>query len=260
MLDVPAGASTLPMPTDVDLNEVMRKHPLITDFPPLPSRDLILAVKQQQHPTSPPPCPQWYADNEWNGSIWGAYALTGSKEALTPGRFFAGKNDTYLEADHAWGGGIDAKYFFKRYFGLGVEGSVLDVRQSYPNVFIPFPQLGFNQAFAATAHDRQAVGSVLATFTLRYPIGCSRLAPYLFAGGGVIFGGGQRITPSVTVLPVGSVSLRSASSAEAIRQFGGGIEVRVAPHIGVINDFSWNLVDGPHNDFGMARTGINFAF
>jgi hypothetical protein len=260
MLEVPPGASTLPLPTDVDLNDVMRKDPLITAFPPLPSRDLILAVKQQQHSPGPPPCPQWYADDEWNGSIWGTYAATGSKEALTPGRFFAGMNDTYLEADHVWGGGIDAKYFFKRYFGLGVEGSVLDVRQSYPKVFIPFPQLGFNQAFAATAHDRRAVGSVLATFTLRYPIGCSRFAPYAFGGAGMIFGGGQKITPSGTVLPGGSVSLRSASSAEAIRQFGGGIEVRVAPHIGVISDFSWNVVDGPHNDFGMARTGINFAF
>jgi FecR-like protein len=260
MLEVPAGATTLPSPSDVDLNEIMRKHPLITDFPPLPSRDLILAVRQQQHPPGPPPGPQWYADNEWNGSLWGTYASTGNKEALTPGRFLAGKNDTYLEADHAWGGGIDAKYFFSRYFGLGVEGYVLDVRQSYPNVFIPFPQLGFNQAFAATAHDRRAVGSVLATFTLRYPIGCSRFAPYVFAGGGVIFGGGQRITPSSTVLPNGSVSLRSDSSAEAVRQFGGGIEVRLTPHIGIINDFSWNLVDGPHNDFGMARTGINFAF
>jgi hypothetical protein len=259
MLDVPAGATTLPLPTDVDLNEIMRKHPLITDFRPLPSRDLILAVGQQQHPLGPSPCPQWYADNEWIGSIWGTYAVTGSKEAITPGKFFAGNNDTYLQADHAWGGGVDAKYFFKRYFALGVEGSVLDVRQSYPNVLIPLPQ-AFNQAFAATAHDRRAVGSVLATFTLRYPIGCSRFAPYVFAGGGLIFGGGQRITLSNTVLPGGSISRRSDTFTEIIRQFGGGIEVRLSPHLGVINDFSWNQVDGPHNDFGMARTGINFVF
>jgi len=43
-------------------------------------------------------------------------------------------------------------------------------------------------------------------------------------------------------------------------QFGGGVEVRITPHIGWIADFSWNVVDGPHNNFGMARTGINFAF
>jgi FecR-like protein len=55
MLDVPAGATTLPLPTNVDLNQVMKSHPLITDFPPLPSRDLIVAASQQQQPPGPPP-------------------------------------------------------------------------------------------------------------------------------------------------------------------------------------------------------------
>ncbi len=36
MIDVPAGATTLPMPVNVDLNDIMRNHPLITDFKPLP--------------------------------------------------------------------------------------------------------------------------------------------------------------------------------------------------------------------------------
>jgi hypothetical protein len=55
MLDVPAGATTLPMPVNIDLNDVMRKHPLITDFKPLPSQPLILAAAQQQEPAPPPP-------------------------------------------------------------------------------------------------------------------------------------------------------------------------------------------------------------
>ena len=53
MLDVPAGATTLPMPVNIDLNDVMRNHPLITDFKPLPSRPLIMAAAQQ--PPPPPP-------------------------------------------------------------------------------------------------------------------------------------------------------------------------------------------------------------
>jgi hypothetical protein len=53
MLDVPAGATTLPMPVNVDLNEIMRTHPLITDFKPLPSQPLIIAAAQQ--PPPPPP-------------------------------------------------------------------------------------------------------------------------------------------------------------------------------------------------------------
>lgn len=53
MIDVPPGATTVPLPTNIDLNEVMRKHPLITDFPPLPSRDLIVAASQQPPPSGP---------------------------------------------------------------------------------------------------------------------------------------------------------------------------------------------------------------
>ena len=35
MLDVPAGATTLPMPVDIDLKRTMKEHPLIAGFPPL---------------------------------------------------------------------------------------------------------------------------------------------------------------------------------------------------------------------------------
>ncbi|MDP9005046.1 MAG: FecR family protein [Verrucomicrobiota bacterium] len=52
MIDVPAGATKVPLPVNIDLNDVMRSHPLITDFPPLPSRNLIVATSQQ-----PPPGP-----------------------------------------------------------------------------------------------------------------------------------------------------------------------------------------------------------
>jgi len=48
MLDVPAGATTLPMPVDINVDQVMNNHPLVTDFKPLPSRDLIAAVIQEQ--------------------------------------------------------------------------------------------------------------------------------------------------------------------------------------------------------------------
>ena len=53
LLDVPPGATTLPMPVNFDLNELMRTHPLITDFKPLPSYPLIMAAAQQAPP--PPP-------------------------------------------------------------------------------------------------------------------------------------------------------------------------------------------------------------
>jgi FecR-like protein len=64
MLEVPAGATTLPMPVYIDLRELMRTHPLIVDFRPLPSQPLIMAVAEQRPPPrtpkqpSPPTSPQ----------------------------------------------------------------------------------------------------------------------------------------------------------------------------------------------------------
>ena len=53
MLDVPAGATTLPMPVDIDLDQVMKTHPLVTGFRPLPSRDLIADAARRQRPGGP---------------------------------------------------------------------------------------------------------------------------------------------------------------------------------------------------------------
>jgi hypothetical protein len=48
MIDVPAGATKLPPVVNIDVDGVMKKHPLITDFAPLPSRDLIYATRTDQ--------------------------------------------------------------------------------------------------------------------------------------------------------------------------------------------------------------------
>jgi hypothetical protein len=190
---------------------------------------------------APPPCPEWYADQEFNVGLWGTYVFTANEWP----------NDRYLDADHAWGGGIDLKYFFHRYFGVGIEGWAVDARRAFVRDNdgdpISFPNIG---------HTSRAVGAVLGTLTLRYPIPCTRFAPYVFGGGGGIFGGGERTSfdESDGDFP------NDSSETRAIGQFGGGIEVRFTPHIGWISDFSWNVVDGPENNFGMVRTGINFAF
>lgn len=52
LLDVPPGATTLPQPVNFDVNQLMHSHPLITDFKPLPSAPLIMAVAQQPPPPS----------------------------------------------------------------------------------------------------------------------------------------------------------------------------------------------------------------
>ena len=201
---------------------------------------------------APPPCPEWYADREFNVGLWGTYVFTGNDW----------RNDRYIEADHAWGGGIDLKYFFWRYIGVGIEGWVVDDRQARENDFVDFSDGIFQRSFKNTS---KAVGSVLGTLTLRYPFHCSRFSPYIFGGGGAIFGGGQR-PENVLVAEPGEgfdiVETRGHTESEtrAIGQVGGGLEIRFTPHIGWISDFSWNFVDGPKNNFGMARTGVNFAF
>ena len=42
---------------------------------------------------TPPPCPQWYADNEFNVTLSGAYVWTGNDW----------RDDRYLAIDHGWG-------------------------------------------------------------------------------------------------------------------------------------------------------------
>jgi hypothetical protein len=78
--------------------------------------------KEMKQVAAPPPCPEWYADNEFNVGIWGTYVFTGNDWT----------DDRYILNDHGWGGGADFKYFFHRYFGVGIEGWVIDARQAHP--------------------------------------------------------------------------------------------------------------------------------
>jgi Outer membrane protein beta-barrel domain len=200
---------------------------------------------KESQSVAPPPCPQWYADNEFNLSLSGVYAFT-----QDPSR-----EDTYLAVDHAWGGALDAKYFMHRYFGLGLQGFIAraNTHEIGDNGFVRFP---------LSEDDTHAVGGILGTLTLRFPINCSRFAPYVWLGGGGIFGGGRAhdffLDPNQ---PLGFVRREfDQSDSRALGQIGGGLEIRFTPHLGLLNDFSWNIVSGSNNNFGMARTGLNFAF
>src|SRR5207237_5263691 len=183
--------------------------------------------KEMKQVAIPPPCPEWYADREFNVGLWGTYVFTGNKW----------QNDRYLEADHAWGGGIDLKYFFMRYIGVGIEGWAVDARQARQDVFVDFSDGIFS---SSVHHESNAIGSVLGTLTLRYPIPCTRFSPYLFGGAGAIFGGGES---TKVVVNDGIIRTeQTGSESRAIGQVGGGMEVRFTPHIGWVSDFSWNFV------------------
>ena len=219
-----------------------------------------------------PPCPEWYGDREWNVNLWGTYAFTNTEFAPNPslvdivqstseGGPVLGTYDRYIGGDHAWGGGGDVKYFFCRYAGVGVEGFALDGSKPGFNIFedqaVPtFVKQRIN-------HDH-TVGAVLGTFTLRYPVACTRFAPYAWGGVGAIFGGGERDQLHTQGPPdaflVNAQTQHFGSETKVLTQFGAGLEIRFARHIGWTNDLSFGIIDGPGNNFGMVRSGLNFAF
>jgi opacity protein-like surface antigen len=184
---------------------------------------------------APAPCPTWYADNEWNIGVWGTYAPTVN----------SWREDTFLGVDHAWGGGIDVNYFFRRYFGVGISGFGLGMSQD---------DRGFNNRFVQD--DSSWAGGVVGKFTLRYPIPCSRFAPYAFLGLGGVWGG-----QDYTFTRNGNTVFASSNDGgHFMAQYGAGFEVRFTPRIGMINDIVYNQLEGGENDFIMIRTGLNFAF
>src|ERR1700761_832311 len=109
-----------------------------------------------------PSCTQWYADNEFNLSLWGTYVFTGNQW----------RNDRYLEADHAWGGGADLKYFFHRYFGVGIEGWAADAKQLHQDVVVDLSEGAFQ-----SSSENNVVGAVVGTLTLRYTLPSTPFSP-----------------------------------------------------------------------------------
>jgi hypothetical protein len=218
-----------------------------------------ISSKEMKQTAVQPEC--WYRDNEVNVSLWGAYAFSGNDdrpdiEDVDDLNDVGGNYDRFMGND-AWGGGIDVKYFFHRYFGLGVEGIILN---GDPHHAI----LDHGTQAEPEEHYQggdNVFGGVLGTFTVRFPIGCSRFAPYVWAGGGWLWDGrDDHAVGHDPFFPSTSDHFEDTTVNRGAGQFGAGIEVRVTRHIGFIGDFSWNVLDGPHNNFGMVRSGVNFAF
>ena len=149
---------------------------------------------------------------------------------------------------------------------MGIEGFVLDANKGGFDIFED-PGVVF---LRDRTNNRRAIGSVLGTFTLRYPMPCTRFAPYAWAGFGAIFGGGERdhlfahSTGSEGGEPdafdATAITEHSGPETKLMGQFGVGVEFRVTRHIGWTNDISWGVIDGPRNNFGMVRSGLTFAF
>ncbi len=181
------------------------------------------------------PCPSWYADNEWNIGISGVYGA--NVDGNDNNNFFF--NDNW---DDGFGGSLDVKYFFRRFFGVGIEGFALSTNRDDNGIF-------------RNNDDNNFVGGVLGTFTFRYPIPCSRFAPYAFVGAGGYFRDNNNNNNNRVF-----VNRNNNNDGKFMGQFGAGFEVRFTPHVGWTNDISYNDVEGGDDDFIMVRTGLNFAF
>ena len=216
---------------------------------------------------APPVC-DFYRAHEWDLSIWGAYAFaadtgqfnvpnddpffpdedvtntsvlaifgtTISSSTTEPANFNpnervnigqVSKNQLFAR-DDAWGGGADVKYFWSRYFGVGLEGVGLAAKTNF-------------------------AGGGLVTLTGRYPFG--RFAPYVTGGIGFIDGGAtlyKFFNEKHTYLNGVVTNERefwttdpvANNHVRALGQIGAGLEFRVTCHIGLMADFTWNFVFG----------------
>ncbi len=142
-------------------------------------------------------------------------------------------NNQLFARDDAWGGGADIKYFWSRYFGVGIEGVGLAAKTNF-------------------------AGGGLLTLTGRYPFG--RFAPYVTGGIGFIDGGATLYkffnerhndpNPSGTITneqEFWTVDPVANNHVRALGQIGAGLEFRVTCHIGLMADFTWNFVFGQEN-------------
>jgi hypothetical protein len=277
---------------------------------------------------APPVC-DFYRAHEWDLSIWAAYAFASDtgrfgvddEDPFFPdndpftfdiGSGFLGEPQTWnpnervnigqvsknqlFARDDTFGGGADIKYFWSKYFGVGVEGLGLAAKTNF-------------------------AGGSLVTLTGRFPFG--RFAPYVTGGIGFIDGGATLYrfynekhvyAPAGAPFDAGSYVLHEREyfttdpvynhHLRALGQIGAGLEFRITCHIGLMADFTWNFVFGQedhvdkvhliteqgydtfttfgslfsqspninqafqlrpghgsdHQDFGMARFGVTFSY
>jgi len=103
------------------------------------------------------------------------------------------------------------------------------------------------------------------------------LAPYAFAGfGGILLGSGgngNTVSETFTVTNSAGVSRQVTFTGQRVNtirnnigadrvlgHFGGGLEYRFTPHIGIFGEAGYDILDGGGNNFIQTNFGIRYAF
>jgi hypothetical protein len=133
--------------------------------------------------------------------------------------------------EHAWGGGLDVAYFPWLYAGFRFQGSAVNISRA-----------------------DQTAGIVDYDAVLRYPLDLVapnfHLAPYVFGGVGGLLGG----------LDGNNRFGDQRTDSKVLGNFGGGLEYRFTPHVGIFSEAAYNLIDGSHNNAVQVNWGARFAF
>ncbi|MBV9275350.1 MAG: hypothetical protein JO333_15745 [Verrucomicrobia bacterium] len=169
----------------------------------------------------PPPAPtSFFRAQELDLGAFATYATR-----------FGPQSDNFGIGNHAWGGGVDVAYFPLLYAGFRVQGGLINI--------IP---------------GSRTAGIIKGDFLIRYPLDLKwpnfHLAPYGIAGVGGLIGGYDGLSNT------GAQHVAS----KVLGDFGGGLEYRFTPHIGVFGETTWNVVDGPKNNFLEVNWGVRLAF
>ena len=54
--------------------------------------------------------------------------------------------------------------------------------------------------------------------------------------------------------------VRRRTENKVLGDFGGGLEFRFTPHLGLFTETTYNVVDGPRNNFLQVNWGLRCAF
>jgi hypothetical protein len=133
--------------------------------------------------------------------------------------------------EHSWGGGLDVAYFPWLYGGFRFQGSAVNLTRA-----------------------DQTAGIVTGDVVLRYPLDLVipnfHLAPYGFAGIGGLLGG----------LDGTNRFGDQRTASKVLGNFGGGLEYRFTPHVGIFTEAGYDVIDGPSNNAVQINWGARFAF